>query len=166
MEYQIKEVNCDNMDFKNFCVKLDEFQNNIFPERANLGFTALAGLEKFQVILVLYDKEKAIACVSLRPVNKTTCEIARLYIDEIYRGKGLAKILVNKIIVSAMESGYKKMILDTLKDSISARILYEKMGFMEIPAFDIDTLKNSFSTDDEERIKKIQKFYVFMEKRI
>lgn len=26
MDYIIKEVNCDNLDFKCLCVKLDEFQ--------------------------------------------------------------------------------------------------------------------------------------------
>ncbi|MCL2354672.1 MAG: GNAT family N-acetyltransferase [Oscillospiraceae bacterium] len=164
--YIIKEVNCDNADFKELCVKLDDFQNNMIMERASLGFTALAGLERLQKILVMYDNEKAIACASLKPVNKTTCEIARIYTEEEYRGKGLAKLLTNRIIELANDLGYNKMILDTWKDGISARALYQKMGFIEIPMFDIDTLKKSFSMDDEDKLKKIQELLVFMERDI
>ena len=40
------------------------------------------------------------------------------------------------------------------------------MGFVEIPMFDIQTLKNSFSTNDEEKLKKIQESLVFMQKDI
>ena len=140
--------------------------NNIVPERVNLGFTALAGLERLQKIIVMYDNNKAIACASLKPVNEITCEIARIYTLEEYRGKGLAKLLMNKIIEFAKESGYSKMVLDTWKDSISARALYKKMGFIEIPMFDIETLKNSFSMNDENKLKKIQELLVFMERDI
>ncbi len=166
MEYLIKEVNYDNLDFKNLCIKLDQFQNKIIPWRAELGLTALAGLEKLEKILLIYDNDKAIASASLKPVDKTTGEIARVYTDEKYRGKGVAKILINKVIEFAKKSGYKRLVLDTWKNSVSARKLYEKMGFIEIPMFDIETLKNSFSTNDEDKLRRIQELLVFMQKDI
>lgn len=166
MDYLIKEVSYNNLDFKNLCVKLDQFQNIIIPFRTELGLTALAGLEKLEKILVIYYNDNAIATAALKPVDKTTAEIARVYTDEKYRGKGLAKILIDKITEFAKESGYKKLVLDTWKDSISARKLYRKMGFEEVPMFDIRTLKNSFSTNDEDKLRKIQELLVFMEKDI
>lgn len=163
MEFEIKEVNYDNNDFKNLCRKLDEFQNIIVPQRVKLGFTALDGLEKLQIILLAYDKNKVIACAALKPVNNVTAEVARVYTNEEYRGNGLAKILINKIIEFAKKHGYKKLVLDTWKDSTSARKLYERLGFVEIPMFDISTLKNSFCVEDEYKLKEIQKLLVFME---
>ncbi|MCI8964888.1 MAG: GNAT family N-acetyltransferase [Clostridia bacterium] len=166
MEYLIKEVNYDDLDFKKLCVNLDKFQNEIIPWRTELEISALDGLEKLEKIILIYDCDNAIASAGLKPVNEITAEIARVYTDEKYRGKGLAKILINEIIEFAKESGYKKLVLDTWKDSVSARNLYRKMGFVEIPMFDIQTLKNSFSTNDEEKLKKIQESLVFMQKDI
>lgn len=163
MNYEIKEVNYNNKDFRNLCMKLDEFQNVIVPQRIELGFTALDGLEKLEKVLLAYDNNKAIASVALKPVNITTAEIARVYTSEEYRGNGLAKILINKIVEFAKTQGYKKLVLDTWKDSTSARKLYEKLGFIEIPMFDISTLKNSFCVEDEYKLKEIQKLLVFME---
>ena len=31
MEYVIREVKYNNIDFKNLCKKLDDFQNEVFP---------------------------------------------------------------------------------------------------------------------------------------
>lgn len=166
MDFEIKEVSYKNSDFRNLCIKLDKFQNNLVPQREVLGFTALDGLEKLQKILIVYDNDKAIASVALKPVDTNTAEVARVYTDEEYRGKGLAKILIKEIVEFAKKQGYKKIVLDTWKDSSSARNLYKKLGFIEIPMFDIDTLKNSFSIDDEDKLKKIQELLVFMQKQI
>lgn len=168
MEYEIKEVSYDNLDFRKLCVKLDEFQNVIVPERVELGFSTLKGLEKLQKILVMYDKDIPIASVALKPIKDGVTEVARVYTEEKYRGNGLAKILIEKIIQFAREQGYEKVILDTWKRSSSARRLYEKLGFTEIPMFDSDTLKNSFSikNEDENKIRQVQELLVFMEKQL
>ena len=44
---------------------------------------------------------------------------------------------MNEITEYAREKGYRKLILDTWKDSDSARGLYEKLNFVEIPMFDL-----------------------------
>ena len=166
MNYEIKEVNYDNDDFKILCVKLDDFQNKIVPIRIDLGFSALDGLEKLEKVLLVYDENKAVASAGLKPVNDTTAELARVYTDDNYRGKGLSKLLINEIIAYAKSKGYKKLVLDTWKDSTSAKGLYNKLGFKEIPMFDLKTLKNSFAMDDENKLKQIQELLVFMEKEI
>ena len=124
------------------------------------------GLEKLQRVLLIYDNDRAIASAALKPVNETTAEVARIYTDEEYRRKGLAELLINKITEIAKGKGYKKLNLDTWKDSIAARKLYEKIGFIEIPMFDIETLKNSFAINDEDKLRKIQELLVTMEKSI
>lgn len=167
MEYVIREVEYDNIDFMNLCKKLDDFQNEVFPERVNLGLTtALDGLEKLEKVFLVYDGDRAIASIALKPVNNITAEVARVYTVDNYRGMGLSKMLFDKIILYAKDKEYKKLVLDTWKFSVSARALYKKLGFIEIPTFDIDTLKNSFAMDDEEKLRKIREVLICMEKDI
>lgn len=163
MNYEIKEVLYSNLDFKKLCKKLDDFQNNIFSERASLKMSALDGLEKLEKILLMYDENKVIACGAIKPVSDSTAELARMYTDADYRGQGLAKQIIQEIIDYAKRKGYKKIILDTWKDSTSARKLYSSLGFRERPPFDAKTFQNSFSTYDETIQNKIQEKLVFME---
>lgn len=163
MDFKIKEVDFNHMDFKKLCRKLDDFQNNIFPERVSLKMSALDGLEKLEKILLMYDGNNVIACGALKPVNDSTAELARMYTDDNYRGQGLAKQIIKEITDYARTKGYKKIILDTWKKSTSARGLYTSLGFREIPPFDGKTFQNSFSTYDENIQNKIQDKLVFME---
>ena len=163
MNYEIKEVDFNNIDFKHLCEKLDDFQNDIFPERTSLKMSALDGLEKLEKILLMYSENNVIACGALKPVNESTAELARMYTDDNYRGQGLAKIIIKEILRYAKIKGYKKIILDTWKDSTSARNLYVSLGFRERPPFDAKTFQNSFSTYNESIQDKIKKKLVFME---
>lgn len=157
MKYEVKEVPANNEDFLDLCKRLDDFQNEIIPERVNLGMSALQGLEKLEVIYLMYDGKKAIACGGLKKVNDETAELARMYTDADYRGQGLAKVIVEKVVIYAKSVGYKRLILDTWMKSKSARKLYQDMGFKEREAFDANTFKNSFSTYDDEIQKRIEK---------
>lgn len=166
MNYKIKEVTYNNPDFISLCKNLDKTQNLMIPERISFGFSSLKGLEKLQLILLAYDNNKAIACAALKPINEMTAEIARVYTEEEYRGRGIAKILINEIIEYAKENGYKELILDTWKTNTAAKTLYEKLGFIEMEAFDIDKLKKSFSISDEDKLKGVKQLLIFMKKDI
>lgn len=163
MEYIIKSVKYDNKDFLKLCQKLDDFQNEIFPERINLNMSALDGLNKLEKIFIIYDGDCAIATGGLKPLNKQTAELARMYTNDNYRGQGLAKTIIKEIIKYAKEKGYKKLILDTWKDSVSAQKLYISLGFKVRPPFDEKAFQNSFSTHDKNIQEKIQSKLVFME---
>ncbi|MDE6141705.1 MAG: GNAT family N-acetyltransferase [Bacilli bacterium] len=166
MDYRIEDVTCDNKDFIELCKKLDEFQNEIFPERVILNMSALQGLEKLEKIYLMYDGDKAIATGGLKRVDDVSAELARMYTDGYYRGQGLAKIIIEKVQEYAKSVGYKTLVLDTWKDSTSARQLYLNMGFIEREPFDPEAFKNSFSTYDTEIQEKIEDKLVFMEKKL
>jgi len=121
------------------------------------------GLNKIEKIFLIYDGNNVIASGGLKPVNNEIAELARMYTDDNYRGQGLAKMIIQNVINYAKEKGYKKIILDTWKDSASARKLYTSLGFIERPPFDAQTFQNSFSTYDNSIQNKIQNKLVFME---
>ncbi len=85
-----------------------------------------------RLLLAEYDGELA-ACVALHKLESGICEMKRLYLRPSFRGKGLGRVLAERIIAEARQIGYKRMRLDTvepvMKDAVA---MYRKIGFKEI----------------------------------
>ncbi len=90
---------------------------------------------KGRLYIAEYDSKTA-GCIALRPMkDEGVCEMKRLFVREEFRGRGIGKILVEKILSDAKETGYHMMRLDTLQRMETARALYKKLGFAVIPAY-------------------------------
>jgi len=57
------------------------------------------------------------------------CELVKLYLSPIARGKGIGKALIQQCFTSAKEFGYKSMYLETMPELSIAVGLYEQLGF-------------------------------------
>lgn len=87
-------------------------------------------------LLIALDSDIAGGCVALRKLEDGICEMKRLYVRPSCRGKGLGKLLVDRLIAEARAIGYRQMRLDTIGSSMQAAIaLYRRRGFREIPAY-------------------------------
>ena len=84
-------------------------------------------------LALLNDKE--VGCVALRRFNDDSAELKRLYIQNGYRGLGISKLLIKRVIQDAVDIGYKNILLDTLDTMKPAITLYESFGFKEIDAY-------------------------------
>ena len=88
-----------------------------------------------RLLLAEYESQLA-ACVGLHKLDAETCEMKRLYLRPQFRGKGLGRVLADRIIAEARQIGYKRMRLDTvgpvMKDAVA---MYRKIGFREIPPY-------------------------------
>ncbi|MBG6202970.1 ribosomal protein S18 acetylase RimI-like enzyme [Labrenzia sp. EL_13] len=77
-----------------------------------------------------------LGCVGLRAFDEDgRCEMKRLYVLPAGRGKGVGATLVSQILETAVEAGYREMLLDTLPTMTGAIKLYKAAGFEEIPAY-------------------------------
>jgi putative acetyltransferase len=78
-------------------------------------------------------------CCGLRPLvgsdHLNACEMKRLYVRPAFRGFGLGRQLVERVMVQAQISGYATMLLDTLSDMETARALYQEAGFVEVAPY-------------------------------
>ncbi len=99
------------------------------------GFAAeLAGLPgpyappRGRLLLALIEG-RAAGCVALRPLEAEVCELKRLFVRPDYRGRGVGKLLTEKILQEAQGIGYRSMRLDTLPSMQNAIRLYEALGF-------------------------------------
>jgi len=86
------------------------------------------------LILALVDGIPA-GCVALRKINENICEMKRLYVRDKYRGLGIGKQLISKIIEKARELNYGFIRLDTLVTMKKALELYKAFGFYDIEPY-------------------------------
>jgi putative acetyltransferase len=85
----------------------------------------------YQRLLVVRIEGKPAGTIALRPLDKHSCEVKRLYVRPRYRGRGLARNLLEDAITEARALGYTQMFADTLPSMQSALALYKTRGFIE-----------------------------------
>ncbi len=89
-----------------------------------------------ELLLACAPAGDALGCVAVRPLDGLkVCEMKRLYVRPAARGLGIGTALVGAIITSAQELGYAEMRLDTLPSMAEAFALYQRFGFVQIPAY-------------------------------
>lgn len=87
-------------------------------------------------IYIALSDEQIAGCIALRPMNEQgICEMKRLFVREEFRGKGIGRMLAERIIADALEIGYRTMRLDTLQRMETARAIYTQLGFTVIPKY-------------------------------
>jgi len=88
-----------------------------------------------RLLLAEYEGQLA-GCVALHELEAGICEMKRLYLRPRFRGKGLGRVLAERIIAEARTIGYQRMRLDTvepvMKDAVA---VYRKLGFKEIAPY-------------------------------
>ncbi len=84
-------------------------------------------------ILFAKDGRKIAGVVAMRPLEDAgAAEMKRLYVREDWRGQGLGRELVERIIAHARAQGYTALRLDTVPQLEAAIALYLDLGFKEI----------------------------------
>ena len=88
-----------------------------------------------RLLLAEYDGRLA-GCVALHKWESGICEMKRLYLRPSFRGKGLGRMMAEKIIAEARGIGYQRMRLDTIEPLMKDAVeMYRKLGFREIAPY-------------------------------
>lgn len=102
-----------------------------------------------RLLLAKYNGQAA-GCIALKGHDTATCELKRFFVRPAFRGLGIGKALVQRLIDEACRSGYRRMVLDSHYRMRAAHRIYEAFGCKRVSAPD----------DFPERFKPV---VVFME---
>ena len=89
--------------------------------------------------LAVADGE-GIGCVALRPIGDGRAEVKRMYVDPAWRGRGVGRALMERVIAGARDRGYHTLRLGTLDDMHAAQAMYRSFGFRPIERYRADEL--------------------------
>lgn len=79
------------------------------------------------------DNACGIGC--LKSINEEIAEIKRMYVNPSFRKVGAGRAILQSLLNSAKEIGYKKVRLDSPKFMEAAHSLYRSFGFKDISVY-------------------------------
>ncbi len=97
----------------------------------------------YELILLARDYGALAGCVALRPLEGDCCEMKRLYVRFLVRGRGVGRAVAERTIAEARSRGYRRMRLDTLPSMRAAMPLYESLGFVDIAPYRFNPIAGS-----------------------
>mgnify|MGYP006138800821 CR=1 FL=1 len=90
------------------------------------------------IILLAFWDDLPIGVVALKKWENACCEMKRLYVVPEYRNEKIGEKLTLTLLNLAKEMGYTSMKLDTLERLVPAVKLYRRLGFKEIPPYNVN----------------------------
>jgi putative acetyltransferase len=76
---------------------------------------------------------EVVGSVALRALGRDEVELKRMYLRPDQRGRGLGRRLLETALAEARSLGARLVRLDTTERMETARALYERYGFKEVP---------------------------------
>lgn len=96
----------------------------------DLEYLADPGLPR--PIVVALRRNEVVGCVYLYHLAEALAEVKRLYVRPTFRGHGIGRDLVERLIEVAASEGYERLRLDTAAFMAGAHRLYTDLGFEPI----------------------------------
>lgn len=125
---KIIRSNSKNKDFVKLIRDLDNNLNTINGDEQKL-YDGFNKIDMINHVIIIYLKDKAVACGSIKKIDSDIYEVKRMFVDKIMRRKGVASKILKELETWAIELGAKKLILETGIKQVDAIKLYENYGF-------------------------------------
>jgi len=91
-------------------------------------------LNKGGFIYLAKDAEKIVGSAGLAKEDNSVYELVKMSVAPAFRGKGIARMLIEKCLNKARQLGARKVFLYSNSQLTTAIALYEKYGFMHVDA--------------------------------
>src|SRR6187455_1149633 len=118
----------DNMDFRKLVALLDADLKTRDGEEH--GFYAQFNkIESIRNVVVCYAEGEPIGCGAFKQYDDEKVEIKRMFVQPVYRGRGIGLEILNELEKWATELKYSAYVLETGKKQPEAISLYQKAGY-------------------------------------
>jgi GNAT superfamily N-acetyltransferase len=67
----------------------------------------------------------------LKQIRPDVGEIKRMYVDPAFRGRGIARAILERLVDDGREAGYRALRLETAVWMVEAHALYRSVGFVD-----------------------------------
>lgn len=122
-----------NDDFIHLCHRLDDFLNNLVGGEENrTQYIPYNALDDIHDVIVVYDEDDPVGCASFKKYDSECAEVKRVFIQEEYRGKGIARKLMGMLEDFARNQGYSFFVLESGEPLVAAMKLYYSTGYKVI----------------------------------
>ena len=87
------------------------------------------------IFLVCIADDEPLGCLGLRPLNRQTAELKRMYVRPKFRGLGAARLMLAEMEHQASLRGFERIVLEKGNQQHTAIELYQANGYVAIPPF-------------------------------
>jgi GNAT superfamily N-acetyltransferase len=112
---------------------------------------------------LLRDAQTFVGVGALQRIDATTAEIQRMYVQPPSRGRGAARLLLDRLLDDVRAIGCEVVRLESLKSLAPAHGLYRSAGFVEVPPHDDNRMRRY---QDDAALGAYRDGAVFMELRL
>jgi GNAT superfamily N-acetyltransferase len=86
--------------------------------------------------LLVWEEDGVLGgCIALANLGDGVCELRRLWVSPLFRGRGIGRELTHELLREARQIGYAKVRVHTGSTLLSVRAVYDGLGFYEIPPY-------------------------------
>ncbi len=129
---RVERTDSSHRDFQRLVGQLDAYLAEVNGE-TNAFYAQFNRIKQINHAVVAYDDQQtAIGCGAMKPYDKQSVEIKRMFVPIEYRGSGVAVAMLDALEIWAKEAGFKRCVLETGSFMPDAVRLYEKYGFQRI----------------------------------
>jgi len=123
-------------DFLKLCQSLDDYLNELAGgEKNRMEYVPLNKTDDIRDVVVAYDGDVPVGGAGFKRFDERSAEVKRMFVKPEYRGKGVAKGILELIEQKAKEAGYERLVLETGGFLTAANQLYKGIGFLVIPNY-------------------------------
>lgn len=125
-----------NPAFISLCAQLDAYLNELAGgEEKRAQYVPLNKLDFINDAFMAFDGGEPVGCAAFKRFDDDTAEVKRVFVKPEYRGRGIAREILELLEQAAKEQGYTRLVLETGAPLVAAHRLYVSIGYTVIPNY-------------------------------
>jgi GNAT superfamily N-acetyltransferase len=132
---QLIKTTSENPDFVALTKLLDDELLEEYGE-AEVFYSQFNKTVNIRHVIIACLDDVAVGCGAIKPYDADTAEVKRIFVKDEFRGRKIAKTIVEHLEQWSKDEGYSYCILETGTRQLSAIALYKQLGYEIIPNYD------------------------------